>query len=209
MHGLKPLPAHAAARVGTDPSVVNPDIWSPYYPHVVMLPSGLMQVHPGPGSESQGATEMWCGYNRFPLAYFGAAAGSGDFAGQSGAAGPAVMSSGPRTLPPTWEESPSGSPFLPPYPVAILGRDDAENKRQTAPRPPLGHIDEHFHTPATDVPRSYQHLQTGEMGRVQAAMDWSMVTPGNTSTTPTAPAPDRKQPGEYCSYIFLLGLACA
>ncbi|EGZ11935.1 hypothetical protein PHYSODRAFT_518148, partial [Phytophthora sojae] len=132
MHGLKPLPAHAAARVGTDPSVVNPDIWSPYYPHVVMLPSGLMQVHPGPGSESQGATEMWCGYNRFPLA----------------------------TLPPTWEESPSGSPFLPPYPVAILGRDDAENKRQTAPRPPLGHIDEHFHTPATDPPIANNQVST-------------------------------------------------
>ncbi|KAE8876248.1 hypothetical protein PF005_g4932 [Phytophthora fragariae] len=197
MHGLKPLPAHAGTGVGTDPSVVNPDIWSPYYPHVVMLPSGLMQMHPGPGSESQGATEMWCGYNRFPLTNVGGATDGRGFAEQPGAAGPgnpAIKSSGPRTLPPTWEESRSGSPFLPPYPVTILGRDDTENKRQTAPRPPLRRLDEHFHTPEIDVPRSYQQLQTGEMGRVQASMDWSMVTPRNTNTATTAPAPDRKQP---------------
>ncbi|KAG6610486.1 WW domain [Phytophthora cinnamomi] len=197
MHGLKPLPAHAAAGAGMDPSVVNPDIWSPYYPHVVMLPSGLMQVHPGPGSESQGATEMWCGYNRFPLANFGAVTGSGGFAEQHGAAGlsnPTMMPSGPRTLPPTWEESRSGSPFLPPYPVTILGRDSAEDKQQSVLRSPLRRLDEHFHTPEIDAPRSYQRLQSGEMGRVQASMDWSMLIHRNTSTGTPAPAPDRKQP---------------
>lgn len=97
MDGLKPLPveredAHAQ--------------WSPYYPHVVMLPSGLTQVHPGY------SVLPLCGYNRFPLPCDIDARGAQRYA----QAAPEY-----RILPPTWEQSQHGSPFLPPYPVAILG----------------------------------------------------------------------------------------
>ncbi|KAG2936525.1 hypothetical protein PC116_g14451 [Phytophthora cactorum] len=178
MHGLRPLPAQTGIDARTDAGMANPDIWSPYYPHVVMLPSGLVQVHPGPDSETQGATEMWCGYNRFPLR------GYGLFPEQHNTIG------GPRMLPPTWEDSRSGSPFLPPYPVAVLGRDDTEDKRQVAPRPPLQHLDERFQTPEINLPRSQPSIQNGELGRIQRSMDWSTLsTPGTTTTAST----DRKQ----------------
>ncbi|KAL4102154.1 hypothetical protein PRIC1_005902 [Phytophthora ramorum] len=195
MHGLKPLPAHVGVEARSDAAVVNPDIWSPYYPHVVMLPSGLMQVHPGPGSETQGATEMWCGYNRFPLASFGGNVGNGVHVRQyqtSEHGKSAFMSSGPRVLPPTWEESRSGSPFLPPYPVTILGHDDAEDKGQ-APRFPLQRLDEHFHTPEISSPRRYKQLQSGELGRVQNSMEWSTTPSGSSTSSTNIPAPDRKQ----------------
>ncbi|KAG7380998.1 hypothetical protein PHYPSEUDO_006551 [Phytophthora pseudosyringae] len=190
MHGLKPLPVHAGADARTDTSIVNPDIWSPYYPHVVMLPSGLVQVHPGPDADAQGATEMWCGYNRFPLRGYGARPAEQHSA--HGFSGAATMSSGPRVLPPTWEDSRSGSPFLPPYPVAVLDRDDAEDERRLAPRPPLQRLDERFQTPETDLPRSHQQLRSGELGRVQGSMDWSTtLCPTSTNVTTST---DRKQP---------------
>ncbi|KAF4146246.1 hypothetical protein GN958_ATG04559 [Phytophthora infestans] len=175
MHGLKPLPAQTRIDARTDASVINSDIWSPYYPHVVMLPSGLVQVHPGPDSDVQNATEMWCGYNRFPLR-LPKQTSSRDFRE-------------PRILPPTWEKSRSGSPFLPPYPVAVLGRDTTEDKRQAAPRPPLQHLDERFQTPEINVSRSRAAIQNGEPGRVRGSMDWPVLSPTMTATT----APDRKQ----------------
>ncbi|KAF4041587.1 hypothetical protein GN244_ATG06098 [Phytophthora infestans] len=179
MHGLKPLPAQTRIDARTDASVINSDIWSPYYPHVVMLPSGLVQVHPGPDSDVQNATEMWCGYNRFPLR-LPKQTSSRDFRE-------------PRILPPTWEKSRSGSPFLPPYPVAVLGRDTTEDKRQAAPRPPLQHLDERFQTPEINVSRSRAAIQNGEPGRVRGSMDWPVLSPTMTATT----APDRKQSGAY------------
>ncbi|KAL3662698.1 hypothetical protein V7S43_012106 [Phytophthora oleae] len=182
MHGLKPLPAQTVDSIDarTDTGIVNPDIWSPYYPHVVMLPSGLVQVHPGPDSGAQGATEMWCGYNRFPLR------GYGGYPERYNAQDPATM---PRMLPPTWEDSRSGSPFLPPYPVAVLGHNETEEKRPAAPQPPL-HLEEQFQTPVVDTPRSFRQLQSGELGRVQGSMDWS----ASTNTATSIPATDRKQP---------------
>ncbi|EEY60259.1 uncharacterized protein PITG_21209 [Phytophthora infestans T30-4] len=140
-----------------------------------MLPSGLVQVHPGPDSDVQNATEMWCGYNRFPLR-LPKQTSSRDFRE-------------PRILPPTWEKSRSGSPFLPPYPVAVLGRDTTEDKRQAAPRPPLQHLDERFQTPEINVSRSRAAIQNGEPGRVRGSMDWPVLSPTMTATT----APDRKQ----------------
>jgi hypothetical protein len=208
MHGLKPLPAQAEAEAA---SVVNPDIWSPYYPHVVMLPSGLVQVHPGPGADARGATEMWCGYNRFPLRNVGGNADDGVLT-QQGTARPdraANTSPGPRVLPPTWEESRSGSPFLPPYPVTVLGRDDKETKHPAErPRPPLRRLDEQFQTPEIEPSRSYRQL-----GRVQGSMDWSSFSrelPSNATSVPTI---ERKQPGGRtatlrCSSILTLLAIC-
>ncbi|ETM51613.1 hypothetical protein L914_04589 [Phytophthora nicotianae] len=170
MHGLRPLPAQTGIDTRTDACTVNPDIWSPYYPHVVMLPSGLMQVHPGPSSDTQNAVEMWCGYNRFPLR----------LPGQHGA----------RMLPPTWEDSHSGSPFLPPYPVAVLGRDDKESKRQAAPKSPLQHINERFQTPEVNLPRSRNPSQNSELERAQGSQDWPVLNPPSTTTQTT----DRMQP---------------
>ncbi|GMF10091.1 unnamed protein product [Phytophthora lilii] len=193
--------------------MMNPDIWSPYYPHVVMLPSGLVQVHPGPGSEARGATEMWCGYNRFPLINFGGNAGNGALGEQQrttgyGTAG--IMPSGPRVLPPTWEEPRSGSPFLPPYPVTILGRDEAEDKRLTAPMSPSERLEERVHTPPIEASRSSFQLPSGEFRRVQGSMDWSMVTRGASSSAANTTGSDCKQPGEclkllpVCSYTLVI-----
>ncbi|OWZ15912.1 hypothetical protein PHMEG_00010370 [Phytophthora megakarya] len=184
MHGLKPLPYNAGGH-----GMVNPDIWSPYYPHVVMLPSGLVQVHSSPRSDTQ---EMWCGYNRFPLANFRDNSGNGEHR----ADGAGVLPSGPRMLPPTWEDSRGGSPFLPPYPVTILGRDDMDNPPVVSRAPPQ-RLYERFQTPEVDAPRSYRQLQNGEVGRVHGSMDWSTHTRRNTSTVSVASnqVNERKQPG--------------
>lgn len=89
MRGLHPLPA--ASDGGDD--------WSPYFPHVVATPSGLMPVH----VDESDATHQSCGpFNRFPLVGLG------------------VTASGQRLLPPTWEDFGASPPFLPPYPVAVL-----------------------------------------------------------------------------------------
>lgn len=104
MDGLKPLPVdHEDAHTQ----------WSPYYPHVVMLPSGLTQVHPGY------SMPPLCGYNRFPLPREIDVRGVQRFAH----AAPEY-----RILPPTWEQSQHGSPFLPPYPVVILGATAAHSE---------------------------------------------------------------------------------
>ncbi|CAI5710543.1 unnamed protein product [Peronospora destructor] len=175
MHGLKPLPASAGIDASTD-SIVNPDIWSPFYPHVVMLPSGLVQVHPRPDSKTKCTTEMWCGYNRFPLTSDVVDGALPEQHRTKGIDRVALLrSTEPRILPPTWEESRSGLPFLPPYPVAILKRDDTEDKPKTAPSP-RHRLDEQFHTPVADSRPSYSHLQNGDLGRVHGSMDWTTVT---------------------------------
>ncbi|KAG1688255.1 hypothetical protein DVH05_003902 [Phytophthora capsici] len=183
MHGLKPLPAQSVDTIDprTDTGLVNPDIWSPYYPHVVMLPSGLVQVHPGPDSGAQGATEMWCGYNRFPLRGYGE---------EQYNTHRSTMPSGPRMLPPTWEDSRSGSPFLPPYPVAVLGHE-TEGKRPVS-QPPF-EIEEQFQTPVVDTPRSYRQLQCGELRRVQSSTDWPVSINTATSTDRKQPAPSKEK----------------
>ncbi|KAI9914636.1 hypothetical protein PsorP6_007295 [Peronosclerospora sorghi] len=188
MHGLKPLPAHASIDAKFDTTFVNPDIWSPYYPHVVMLPSGLVRVHPRPGSENQSAAEIWCGYNRFPLTRVSpTGTRPPHYWTNELNEEPAIMMSRPRVLPPTWEESPSGSPFLPPYPVTILQRDDTERNALAAPRlsVPNDRVDQRFHKPESDVLRSYSHPQTVELGRVQSTRNWPMT---DRNTIPNASA---------------------
>ncbi|KAG7397422.1 hypothetical protein PHYBOEH_000776 [Phytophthora boehmeriae] len=189
MHGLKPLPACTDVGATTDSSVVNPDIWNPYYPHVVMLPSGLVQVHPGAGSDVRGATEIWCGYNRFPLAHFGTIADRGVCTGVSGTVekrNGETIAPGTRMLPPTWEESRSGSPFLPPYPVAILGRGAKEEQEASAP---LQNLNEQFHTPEVEAPRTYSQYQRGEikLERMQTSMSWPMLSRESTINSSTPP----------------------
>lgn len=100
MDGFKPLPVDQGDAIAQ---------WSPYYPHVVMLPSGLMHVHPALNPDY---SVPLCGYNRFPLPRHVDAKDVQQF----GLPPPEY-----RILPPTWEQSQHGSPFLPPYPVAILG----------------------------------------------------------------------------------------
>ncbi|CEG37287.1 WW domain [Plasmopara halstedii] len=159
MHGLKPLPAQAI-DTRCDTNVVNPDIWSPYYPHVVMLPSGLVQVHPG----SESNPELRCGYNRFPLK---GSSVSLDHNTQR-----------VRMLPPTWETSRNELPFLPPYPVAILGQNDKENKSRFASTACVQRPHE------TTYSRSYLSLQTGEFGQVLRPMDWSSTLRFSSTITP-------------------------
>ncbi|CAH0521328.1 unnamed protein product [Peronospora belbahrii] len=185
MHGLKPLPAYSELEAKTDSTSVDPDIWSPYYPHVVRLPSGLVQVHPTPGSNTQGTTEMWCGYNRFPLTHVGDHEALAESHRKKGLDRVAMLTSEPRILPPTWEESRSGSPFLPPYPVAILKRDDTEGKHNTMPRSPLPSLDEQFHTPVVETLHIYDHLKNGDLGRVHGIVDYAMATSQKaTNATP-------------------------
>lgn len=134
MEGVRPLPVDTktASTVNSQPAQANncyPSCassrtqqqgdWSPYYPQVVMLPSGLMQVQ-------QPATPGWypqlCNYNRFPVVW---SFGSGVIARGEGRSelvqSTLQRSPGRRILPPTWETSVNScSPFLPPYPVAVL-----------------------------------------------------------------------------------------
>ncbi|TDH71768.1 hypothetical protein CCR75_003861 [Bremia lactucae] len=182
MHGLKPLPFQAGVDIERDASAINPDIWSPYYPHVVMLPSGLMQVHPGPISESQGVAERWCGYNRFPLWNHGPQAEQYNMRrlGLS------------RLLPPTWEDSSGGLPFLPPHPVAVLGHDDMENKHLVAPVPPL-HAFDQFQTPEAYSPHFHYQAQNFALGEVQSFMNRS--THSQYPSTIINSATEGKQPG--------------
>ncbi|CAH0485265.1 unnamed protein product [Peronospora farinosa] len=177
MHGLKPLPASASINTRTD-SIVNPDIWSPFYPHVVMLPSGLVRVHPGPDSKTKGITEMWCGYNRFPLTSVIVDGALSEQHRTNKIDRMAMLeSTEPRILPPTWEELRSGSPFLSPYPVAILKSDDTEDKPKAAPSL-LHRLDERFHTPVVDGLHSFSH---GDLGRVHGSMDWTTGTSYKTT----------------------------
>ncbi|CAI5725237.1 unnamed protein product [Hyaloperonospora brassicae] len=193
MHGLKPLPATALednddARAQTmecsSSSFVNPDIWSPYYPHVVMLPSGLVQVHPSPDSA---ASEMWCGYNRFPLAAATAKASRAFPAldEEKGFREPVRMTCEPRLLPPTWEEASTGLPFLPPYPVAILEREGKEDRPHVA----TGSCQlEKCHTPELDISRGPPLLYKSEEDR-----RGTHCTERSTNTKPKTSIPMPKQ----------------
>uniref|UniRef100_A0AAV1UPL0 WW domain-containing protein n=1 Tax=Peronospora matthiolae TaxID=2874970 RepID=A0AAV1UPL0_9STRA len=211
MHGLKPLPA--AATMDTEAgdkmdktdtsSLVNPDIWSPYYPHVVMLPSGLVQVHPSPAGSD--ATEMWCGYNRFPLTANAKATRAFPelLHSSKGYCASAMMTCKPRLLPPTWEDSSTGPPFLPPYPVTILER---EANMEEDKRPAAAGCDqfETFHTPEIEIPCSTPSLQTSECeGREESSMDSLTSSKTKTSIAPAkqlafpkelpAPNPEKKE----------------
>lgn len=168
MHGLKPLPAEVAdAEQYPKIEDSNPDIWSPYYPHVVMLPSGLVQVHPSPNSDA----EIRCGYNRFPL---------------RGSNVPLTYDTQRvRKLPPTWEHSSNGLPFLPPYPVAILHQDTFEENPQVAS------VSRMQQMPKVKNSRNFLLPPTGELGRVRGSMSWSRLQAVNATTTP---ATDQKQP---------------
>ncbi|RLN93563.1 hypothetical protein BBJ28_00001714, partial [Nothophytophthora sp. Chile5] len=205
MHGLKPLPMHAGVDATPTMSTVNPDIWSPYYPHVVMLPSGLMQVHPGPGSDAQGSTETWCGYNRFPLAHFGTFVGGGSpgvYAHTGVTNGSvAITPAGPRRLPPTWEASPSGSPFLPPYPVAVLGEEDSEEKQQPlVAMTPLRPLDERFQTPEIETDRDTRQYQDDQLKRVQGAFDWSAVARSSKKSAKQVTTDFRANPSQSVQF---------
>lgn len=104
MHGMRPLPVSANCQ--------EPEDWSPYFPHVVVTPSGLLPVHDFPEQDSgaEKSTSYWeeaadrpiGPFNRFPLRGLG------------------VTASGQRILPPTWEDYRDAPPFLPPYPVVVL-----------------------------------------------------------------------------------------
>ena len=183
MHGLKPIPASAGLDARTD-SIDNPDIWNPFYPHVVMLPSGLVQVHPGPDN---GTAEMWCGYNRFPLPRSVVDdVHSEQHRTKKIDQETSLGSTTPRILPPTWEESHCGSPFLPPYPVAILQRD------ATAPSP-LHPPPEQFLTRGSDDLHKYSHCPNGALERLHGSMDWTRIT--RLSATKESFVP-KQQPGE-------------
>lgn len=129
---------------------------------------GLVQVHPGPSSKTQGATEMWCGYNRFLLTNSKASQVLPE-EHRTKEIGRVTIPA--RMLPPTWEESSNGSPFLPPYPVAILKSEDVEDKHKAAPRLALCKLDEHFQTPAVDVPHSSSYLKTSDPERYYSPIE--------------------------------------
>lgn len=105
--------------------------WIPHYPQVVMLSSGLMQVQ-------QPAMPGWspqpCSYNCFPVVWN---FGSGVIARGEGRSelvqSTLEHSPGRRILPPTWETSVhSCSPFLPPYPVAVLAESTDRHARASS-----------------------------------------------------------------------------
>uniref|UniRef100_K3XBZ2 WW domain-containing protein n=1 Tax=Globisporangium ultimum (strain ATCC 200006 / CBS 805.95 / DAOM BR144) TaxID=431595 RepID=K3XBZ2_GLOUD len=128
MEGNKPLPTGAANEEAAvlSPAILNPTRasrsefknWDPYYPQVVMMPSGLMEVHPQVPSQGP----MLCGYNRFPVTWnFGPGVIARSGVELEALQNTLKQSPGRRILPPTWETSVrERSPFLPPYPVAIL-----------------------------------------------------------------------------------------
>lgn len=123
INAARPQPAHANNQCY--PAHASPATqqgnWSPYYPQVVMLPSGLMQVQ-------QPATPGWnpqlCGYNRFPVVWnFGPGVIAIGESRSELVQTTLEQSPGRRILPPTWENSVhSCSPFLAPYPVAVLAQ---------------------------------------------------------------------------------------
>lgn len=177
MHGLKPLPASSR----TDRAQL--DTWSPYYPHVVLLPSGLVPVHPDFGCETRRSNEtrtMSCSYNRFPLIP------ARYLKDEEKKKTLHQVSALQQRLPPTWEASRSGSPFLPPYPVAILPRtqldeDDTDKERRryyVDVGPPCDDFHERFHTPELEIVHPLtRDGQDGKGGRVQhGAMDWKVIT---------------------------------
>lgn len=96
MHGLHPIPASHDEDRGERQDEEGEE-WSPYFPHVVMAPSGLLPVHEPLESAPPGGP-----YNRFPLLGLG------------------LNNGGQRLLPPTWEDFGDAPPFLPPYPAVVL-----------------------------------------------------------------------------------------
>ncbi|KAF1327337.1 hypothetical protein FI667_g7714, partial [Globisporangium splendens] len=136
MEGNKPFPVGAVdgGAVASTPVTVDPARasqggclnWSPYHPQVVMMPSGLMEVCPGVYAQAP----MLCGCNRFPVAWnFGPGVIARSGVEVEALQNTLKQSPGRRILPPTWETSVrERSPFLPPYPVAILG------EQPTSPR---------------------------------------------------------------------------
>jgi hypothetical protein len=108
MRGMHALPASSDAG----------DDWSPYFPHVVATPSGLMPVHV---DECEAMHQSSGPFNRFPLVGLG------------------VTTSGERLLPPTWEDFGASPPFLPPYPVAVLPSTSPASleSKDTSPLPTM------------------------------------------------------------------------
>ncbi|TYZ67752.1 hypothetical protein PybrP1_012996 [[Pythium] brassicae (nom. inval.)] len=120
-------PAHAC---GVPPAYGFPDAalecWSPYYPRMVMMPSGLMELqqqHAG----IEGGSPQRCDYNRFPVAWdFGAGVVAREEEDAVQVKSTLEKSPGRRILPPTWESAVEDhSPFLETHPVAVLAGVDS------------------------------------------------------------------------------------
>lgn len=154
MEGTRPLPAETSAASddcgsqsalhATAPPPVYGSVgsaqenWSPFYPRMVMVPSGLVELQHQQPEISHWDPQL-CSYNRFPVTLsFGA--GVIARAEQDTALVQSTLQKSPgrRILPPTWEHSVRDrSPFLATHPVAMLARnsehpEDPRDAQETA-----------------------------------------------------------------------------
>lgn len=140
VEGTRPLPvetkatserddAQLAQSSGAPPAYefpgAAPECWSPYYPRMVMVPSGLLELQQQEHHQQAGIDHgdpQLCAYNRFPVAWdFGAGVVARVEEDVGRVKSTLVRSPGRRVLPPTWESAiQDHSPFLEMHPVAVL-----------------------------------------------------------------------------------------
>lgn len=195
MEGSRPI-----ANAGNSPTATAQarrcglENWSPCFPHVVMMPSGLIEVHSAIHSPAL------CGYNRFPIVW-NVMPGVVARTGVQDALLQRTLKQRPgrRVLPPTWETSVHDcSPFLPPYPVAILG--------EQANHSHVGGCEDEKHIPSrcerANCDRPQVQAGNGMRSVVgRSSSQWNEVYPSSaTPAIPSAMPLHQRCPGSQCSH---------
>ncbi|DAZ96630.1 TPA: hypothetical protein N0F65_005809 [Lagenidium giganteum] len=153
MDGRHPLPASAS----------DDQAWNPFFPHVVMVPSGLIQLYP----DSTEQVPMLCRHNRFPVTRPREMMEADD----------AIHKLSRRVLPPTWEKSNNGSPFVPPFPLAVLTQADQVDIPNPKKIQPPDYQEQECHLSAAAEPRQVGEQPPSHVREARAMLETREIRP--------------------------------